>query len=221
MWSNLVRSSPLSAILLVGASAAFVPARFQGGALPENQVVAVSGGEVLLEAEIDPNGNVSGTRTLRMTPPFTDPVRKAVGSWHFAPALEQSDSVPGSVGDPAKRVSSKVLVAAMFRPPTLNTPTLGEPPRDVAPPSNEIPYPTTTVMPLFPPRAVFSGVILVEVRVGLDGRVEESKVIRPAPPFDEAALEAVRHWTFRAARVHGIPTASFAYIVFGFRQPVT
>ena len=54
----------------------------------------------------------------------------------------------------------------MFRPPTLNGPTLGTPPRDVASASDEIPFPTTTVMPisLF---VRFEGTVLVEVHVDI------------------------------------------------------
>jgi TonB family protein len=114
-----------------------------------------------------------------------------------------------------------VLVAALFRPPALNSPTLGEASRDVAQASRETPFPVTTVSPLYPPQALFDGVVLVEVLVGIDGRVEQSKVLRSAPPFDAPALDAARQWTFLPALVQGVRTETFAYIVFGFRQPVT
>jgi TonB family protein len=114
-----------------------------------------------------------------------------------------------------------VLVAGIFRPPTLNTPTLGEPPRNVASASNETPFPLTTVMPRYPPLARDSGIVLVEARVDAGGGVADVKVIRSVRPFDEPALDAARRWTFRPARVRGTAVATLAYIAFAFRQPVT
>jgi len=194
-----------------GNVAQYTAARYVAGAIPQNQVMAVGGGQVLLEASVDARGNVVATRSLRTTPPFTEPVRAAVQQWTFDPAM---DNVQTPVG-------STVLVAAVFRPPTIDTPTLGEGSRDVAPASDEVPFPTTVVTPLFPPRAMFDGVVMVEVLVGTEGRVTESRVVRSAPPFDGAALDAVNQWRFRPARVKGAPAAVYAYVVFGFRQPVT
>ena len=217
----IARSSLVGVMLLLQSPGGFVPPKYLDGALPQNQILAVGGGEVFLEATIDPRGNVGAISSLRMTPPFTDPVRTVVQAWHFVPAEEQAESLPGEPPAPRKPVSSKVLIAAIFRAPTLNTPTFGEAPHNGASPSNEIPFPIATAPPLFPPRVLFDGVVLVEVLVGSDGRVAESKVVRSASAFDAPALDAVKQWRFRPARVHGIPTAAFAYIAFGFRQPIT
>src|SRR5207244_368239 len=85
-----------------------------------------------------------------------------------------------------KPVESTVLVAGIFRPPTLNTPTLGEPPRNVASASNETPFPLTTVMPRYTPLARDNGIWLVVARS--DGRGAEPAVslgvdLRLSPTF--------------------------------------
>jgi TonB family protein len=113
------------------------------------------------------------------------------------------------------------FVAGIFRPPTLNAPTLGERPRDVAAPSNETPFPLMTATPRYPPLARDDGIVLVEARVDTGGGVADAKVIRSARPFDEPALDPARQWTFRPARLRGTSVATLAYIAFAFRQPVT
>ena len=117
-------------------------------------------------------------------------------------------------------VETKVLVAAVFRPPTLNAPTLGETPRDAAAASEESAFPLKMAVPPFPPSAAGSGVVLLEARVDRDGGVAEARVIRSAPPFDDAARAALKEWRFRPARVRGMPASTFVYVLFGFPVPV-
>lgn len=210
------------AVVALAAQDGFVPARYRDGALPQIPIRAIGGGEAFLELTVSSSGAVSAVRTLRATPPFTDAMSHTVRGWQFRPATEEMELEPGKPVDPKPRrpVESKVLVVGIFRPPTLNTPTFGEPPKDVASPSNEMPFPLATVMPLYPPLARENGIVLVEVCVDARGGVADAKVIRSAPPFDAPARDAVRRWTFRPARVHGTTVASLAYVVSAFRQPI-
>jgi TonB family protein len=211
----------VACLLGVGLSAqeAFSPARYLAGTVPAVPVMVVGGGEVLLELAVSREGRVTTVSPLRTTPPFTDLVVGAVRGWQFISAEED---VPASAGKPASRmpVPSAVLVAAVFRPPALSGPTLGEPSRDMASPSAEAPFPLATTVPQFPPLALNSGVVLVEVQVDGDGKVADATVRRSAPPFDDAALKAARLWSFRPARVRGTPVRTRAYILFGFPVPV-
>ena len=217
------------AVLLSGALVAaaavepFVPARYLNGPLPQIPIQAVSAGEVFLELTVSDGGSVSRTKILRTTPPYTDVMTAAVQQWFFRPAEEE---IKPSAGEPAepkrwKRVESKVLVAGIFRPPTVDTPTLGELPKDVVSASNESPSPVVTGTPAYPALALFDGIVLVESRIGPDGSVTDATVIHSAPPFDQPALDAARHWTFRPARVNGVAVSKLAYIMFAFRQPLT
>jgi TonB family protein len=201
----------------------YVPARYLSGPLPPIPIEAVGGGEVFLELTVSASGRVTAVKPLRATPPFTRVLSDAVSQWQFRPAEELIVPVRGEPPPPSltKPVESKALVAGEFRPPSLNVPTLGTPPRDVASESDAAPFPMSTVMPPYPPLARDTGVVLVEVRVGKTGQVVDATVVRSAPPFDSPALDAARQWTFRPARVHGVSIETFAYIVFGFRQPVT
>lgn len=206
----------------LSAPAAFSPARLRMGSVPQLPVLAAGGGEVLLELSVDRDGLVTPVTPLRTTPPFADFMVAAVRKWQFVPAEVEVDPEPGRPRSPRPRqkVASKVLAVGAFRPPALDGPTLGEAPKDVAPPSDEVPFPLTTRLPQYALMARSPGVVLVEVLVGLDGSVVEASVVRSAPPFDDLATAAARDWKFRPARFRGRPVATRAYIVFGFAEPV-
>jgi TonB family protein len=182
--------------------------------LPAVPVLAVGGGQVLLQVSVTSEGSVRGVAPLRVTAPFTDALIEAVRTWRFQPAHE-------IVRGQRRATDAQVLVVGIFRPPTLNTPTLGELPRDVASAAEAVPFPLSIGTPPFPPLARDDGLVFIEVEVGTDGRVTSSQVLRSAPPFDTVALEEVRRWSFRPARVRGAPVSTVAYVVVAFRQPVT
>lgn len=222
---NAIRTAFVTGGLLVTVSAqdTLSPARYRSGPIPSLPVLAVGvgGGQLFLELAISQSGSVAAVRPLRTTAGFTELAVGAVQMWQFVPAEVRVEPKAGDTGPKTRRVDSKVLVVAMFRPPTLQAPTLGEPIRDVAWPSNETPFPVSTIMPPFPPRARAPGVVLVEARVDGLGLVVGVKVLRSAPPFDGAARNAARQWKFRPSRIGGKPVTSFVYILFGFPVPLS
>ena len=220
-WTAL-RVVLASVLLAAAAPARFTPARYQSGSPPPTAVRAVGGGEVFVEATVTDTGRVADVSLLRTTPPFTSDVAAAVRAWTFTPAAEEKtadDDAGGTAG--MRPVTSKVLVAAVFRPPTLNTPTYGEQPKGVAPASPDVAYPTSTVMPPFPPNALFDGTVLLEGHVGSDGTLIDVKVLRSAGAFDGPAADALRKWTFRPATRQGRAVDAYVYVAMSFRQPVT
>jgi len=213
------------ALLFVGAQReeAYTPARLRDGKVPPIPVTAVGGGEVRVELDVSDDGRVTRATPLRTTPPFTDFVTAAVRDWKFFPAREVVNGDAARAGGSIARaaVQSTVLVVALFRPPTMNTPTLGETPKDLASGSDTSPFPTATTMPPYPPTAFGGGVVLLEVHVSAIGSVEDVGVIASAPPFDEPARDTVRKWHFRPAKVQGVPVKALVYVIAGFRAPVT
>ena len=194
-----------------------MPARYVSGELPAIPVQAVGAGQVFVELAVTAAGSVAGATVLRATPPFTDAVVSAVQGWRFDPARDTDDPK-----EPPHDVASTVLVAAIFRPPTmLNGPVAGTPPKDVGAASVTTPFPGSVVAPAFPPKAVAGGLVLVEADVSATGGVIDARVIVSSPGFDEPALNAARQWTFRPARLRGRAAPSLAYLMFSFRQPVT
>lgn len=62
--------------------------------------------------------------------------------------------------------------------------------------------------PRYPPNARdagFKGAVVVEIIVGIDGRVSHAKVVRGSAPFDRPTLEAVRRWRYMPVFHQGKP----------------
>jgi TonB family protein len=214
---RLMRSALVASCAVVSLAAVdpFTPARYSAGSMPPMPLEAIGGGQVFLELTVTARGAVDGVKALRSTPPFTQVATDAVLGWRFLPADELTAA---AVRLP---VTSKVLVAGLFRPPALFDGAVpGEPSMDVASPSDEIPFPTAVIVAPYPVTALGDGVVLVEVQVEPGGTVTNARVVRSALPFDDPALTAARQWMFRPARLHGQPVATLAYILFGFRQPI-
>ena len=214
-------------VLALGLAArqeqAYTPARLRDGRVPPVSVTAVGGGEVRLELDVSTEGLVTRVTPLRTTPPFTDSMTTAVSEWKFFPARAVVNGDAARSGSQIARaaVPATVLVIGMFRPPAMNAPTLGESATDLASGSDAVPFPASTTMPPYPPRASGSGVVLLEARVSAIGSVEDVGVIASSPAFDEAARDTVRKWHFRPAKHDGIPVAALVYVIAAFRTPVT
>lgn len=208
-----MRCRSLASILVFTAIQAqdFRPARFSAGPLPLPPPQVIGWSEVILQATVSAAGVVEKVVALRGTEPLTGIVLPAVEQWRFEPAMLDGE-----------RVNAQVLVAAVYRPPALiNTPGLGEPPKDLTPPSGQAPFPTVTSPPPYPPNALGDGVVLVEVLVGTTGEVKAATVIRSSgTAFNSSAIQAATKWRFRPALREKVPVPSFAYLIFGFRQPV-
>ena len=203
------------------AARVVAPASYVSGPMPALPVLALGGGEVVVELTVSDRGAVVAVKPLRATASFTESVLNAVKAWQFTPAEELIDPAARKPGEPAIRaIESKVTVAGLFRPPSFYAGTLGEPIRDVAPASNDAPFPIATIMPSLQPSVRNSGVVLIEARVDGNGTVVETTVKSSAPPFDEPALDAARQWKFRPARISGAPATARVYLVFSFQLPV-
>ena len=203
--------SALSVLSLTARpAAADEPARLAGGSAPAQSVQVVGWEQAMADLKVSAAGVVTDVQLLESTPGFDQRVTDALKSWTFKPATSQGTPVP-----------AEVFVTAIYRPPVLfNTPTLGQPPRRLGSPSDAAPYAVTMLTPQYPPQAVGDGTVLVEAHVGADGSVDQASVIGGPSGFDEAALASVKQWGFRPAHAGGTATDAYAYVAFGFRQPV-
>lgn len=210
------------ALALVAGVNPDTSAVFQSGTIPTLSVmsVEVGGGEVLLEVSVDKTGAVTAMTPLRETATFTERMTQSVKTWRFQPAEAEIPAVRRKPGGPTtEAVDSRVLVAGVFRRPSVIGVTFGEPVKDVATASTDIPFPTNLVTPPYPPGTMSPGVVLVEVRVDAGGAVTDAKIRIPSPGYDSASLSTARQWRFRPARPGGGAAASVAYIVFGYPVP--
>jgi len=75
------------------------------------------------------------------------------------------------------------------------------------------------VRPVYPPiarEAGVAGVVVLEVRIGTDGRVEEGHVLRSIPLLDQAALDAVKQWEFVPTLMNGAPVPIMMTVTVNF-----
>jgi protein TonB len=90
------------------------------------------------------------------------------------------------------------------------------PPEVTAPPppvptGGDIKAPARTkyVAPEYPEiarRSRVEGIVIIEASIGVDGRVENARVLRSHPLLDHAALDAVRSWEYTPTLLNGTPT---------------
>ena len=71
----------------------------------------------------------------------------------------------------------------------------------------------------YPPEAVAArvqGVVIVELEIGMDGRVADTRIVRSVPLLDDAAKAAVRQWEFAPALARGVPVPDTQTIAMEF-----
>jgi len=79
------------------------------------------------------------------------------------------------------------------------------------------PNKTKHVNPERPASAVgTSGVVVIEVTISVDGKVQDAKVVRSVPGLDQAALMAVRQWEFEPPIVNGVPSPLIMTVTVNF-----
>jgi protein TonB len=75
------------------------------------------------------------------------------------------------------------------------------------------------VNPVYPPDARdarVQGVVILDVLIGVDGRVEQAKVLRSIPLLDQAAIDAVTQWVFTPTTVNGEPKKVIMTVTVNF-----
>jgi hypothetical protein len=95
----------------------------------------------VLELTVGSSGAVTRVDRIRVTPPYSNLMADAAAAWHFDPATVAIDG--GS-----ERVAARVLVVALFRPPSFYAgPAPGFAPQTVGIPSALLPPVRSAVMP--------------------------------------------------------------------------
>jgi TonB family protein len=193
-------------------------------------------GVVILEATIDPQGNVAGVRVLRSIPLLDQAAIDAVRQWKYAPALLNGAAVSVMMtvtvnfslappaADPAapqtpddSRTSEEQLdamTALLERARQQNR----QVDNNFAPNASDVlrvggdirePRKVHDARPAYPAAARaagVSGVVILETIIDAQGAVADVRVLRSVPLLDEAAIEAVRQWRYEPVIVDGAAT---------------
>jgi TonB family protein len=67
--------------------------------------------------------------------------------------------------------------------------------------------------------ARISGAVVLEARIGADGRVVDAHVLRSIPELDQAAIDAVKQWEYVPLLTNGVPTAFAMTVTIQFSLP--
>ncbi len=100
-------------------------------------------------------------------------------------------------------------------PPPARIDTPIRPGGDIKPPEK-----IRDVAPIYPPIAQAArshGTVIIEAVIGVDGRVQDTRVLRSAPLLDEAALAAVRQWLYTPTRLNGQPVSVVMTVTVRFQ----
>jgi TonB family protein len=187
-------------------------------AYPEIAQQARVQGVVILEALIGPDGKVADAHILRSIPLLDQAAIDAVSRWEFTPTLLNGYPVPVIM-----------TTTANF---TLDggTRSLGIPvqygqatdwPADAIRIGGDIKAPTkiADVKPVYPDvaqKARVQGIVICEVLVGPDGKVQDARVLRSIPLLDQAAYDAVRQWVFTPTLLNGNPVSVIMTVTVNF-----
>ena len=82
------------------------------------------------------------------------------------------------------------------------------------------PVRTRYVMPVYPDiarAARVQGVVVIEAIIGIDGTIEQARVLRSNPLLEQAALAAVKGWEYTPTLLNGRPTPVIMTVTVNFR----
>jgi TonB family protein len=67
-------------------------------------------------------------------------------------------------------------------------------------------------------KARISGIVIIEAIIGRDGVVKNASVLKPLPfGLDQAAVDAVKHWTFKPGTLDGKPVDVIFNLIVQFK----
>lgn len=124
--------------------------------------------------------------------------------------------IEGGIGSLADGIGT-----GLVNVPTPPTPPPAPPPQAPVRPGGSIKYPAKIqhVPPVYPriaQDARVSGIVILEAVIGIDGRVQDVKVLRSKPLLDQAAIDAVRQWRFTPTLLNGVPVPVILTVTVNF-----
>ena len=115
-----------------------------------------------------------------------------------APAAAQAGQDRPAVATPSENAGAATDPSASSTPAPVRIGGSIPPPRR-----------TKNVTPVWPKgtEGGAGGVVVLDVTIGVTGTITDATVVRSVPPFEQAALDAVRGWEFTPTIVNGVPHA--------------
>ncbi|MEW5900093.1 MAG: energy transducer TonB, partial [Acidobacteriota bacterium] len=144
-------------------------------------------GVVIIEAKTDESGRVMDVRVLRSIPPLDQAAIDAVKQWVYEPLIID--------GKPRKALFTTTVHFKLdekdiekFAEGAVKVKDDIEPPKLIK-----------KVEPVYPEearKAGIEGVVIVQARTDISGRIKDVMVLRSIPALNKAAIDAVRQWVY-------------------------
>jgi TonB family protein len=197
---------------------------------PEEALASRVQGVVIIEATIDPLGNVSTARVLRGQPLLDQAALDAVKEWQFTPTMLNGAAIPVimtvtvnfTMSGP--RGSGSIDQAwAPWAPPPPPPP----PPAQLVDGQAAVrvggsikpPKKLRDVRPVYPADAMAAnvqGVVILEATIDATGNVRNARVLRGQPLLDAAAVEAVNQWQYEPTLLNGVAVPMIMTVTVNF-----
>ena len=171
-------------------------------------------GIVILEAKVDEQGNVIDARLLRSIPVLDQAAVDAVKQWKYEPMVVDGKprkalitvTVRFMLDEAENRAMSKFAQGAVRAEGDIKPPMLVK----------EVP----AVYPEVARLARVQGVVILGVKTDERGKVIDVIVLRSIPLLDQAAIDAVRQWTYEPLVVEGkaVPAVFTATVRFKLQE---
>jgi protein TonB len=166
-------------------------------------------GAVEIEVTIGEEGKVTHARVVRTDNTALDPAAlEAARQWLFARPTE----------GPVVRT---IELTFTLPPSGRYLPPPPPPPPDAVRVGSNIREPKRVfqVPPVYPPiarEARVSGMVILEIQIGRDGRVTDARVLRSIALLDQAAIDAVMQWEFTPTLLNGVPVPVIMTVTVNF-----
>jgi TonB family protein len=170
---------------------------------------SLSGGEVVLDALVDPSGRLEDIKAVKGDSPFKEKALSAMRTWTFLPAREDGHAIGARIGVtfqfPRTYLAASAKRAHTYEESLANSPDHGA-------------LPVATVEPDSPQsNAAESSVILFDV-VDAQGHVSSSRELHGSDSLTPAAEAAARQWRFVPGKHAGVESESGVIVVIMFRR---
>ena len=206
-FSVLPQNPPVEASGVVLVSVRVVVDRQGRVAEARNAGVGARGGRGATPEPIAPPSEafakaaIDAVKQWQYDPPADGPIAFDV-TFAFVPGAEPrmvTHGAPAVFGAPASSIP----------PPPPPPPPPGWPANAVRVGGNmKVPVKTKHVAPVYPAiaqSARVQGVVIVEVLLGPDGKVQDASILRSIPLLDQSARDAVKQWEFTPTLLNGLP----------------
>jgi periplasmic protein TonB len=143
------------------------------------------------------------------------PVEAPIGVHRESALLIPDEPIPGGLEGVVGGLGVPSITADA--PPPIRDPVM-EPVRLSA--GVKLPTRIKDVSPVYPEiarKARVQGVVILEAIIGVDGKVQQARVLRSVPLLDQAALNAVQSWEYTPTLLSGRPVPIIMTVTVQFR----